>query len=227
MGRLSLLLVGVLLTFSLATHHGVYFEKLANMVHTTEHHTVVLRLGFSSVLKDLGTLDTKLLTALQHANNTSSFYSHFAQLISTLRVNVHQLRTHTVDYLATFKGYETPKPGRVRKSSLIGTFTARILGLATDEDLDSLIDTVNSNSAKEEGIINRAVSTMKITATHLRKIDLAVNKVNLAVKSMKNHFQKLDSNLAKLDSAFVLSEALTFFTVSVDAVDRTVHQDFA
>ena len=224
MGRLSLLLVGVLLTFSLATHHGVYFEKLANMVHTTEHHTVVLQLGFSSVLKDLGTLDTKLLTSLQHANNTSPFYSHFAQLISTLRVNIHQLRTHTVDYFATFKGYETPKAGRVRRSSLIGTFTARILGLATDEDLDSLIDTVNSNSAKEEGIINRAVSTMKITATHLRKIDLAVNKVNLAVKSMKNHFQKLDSNLAKLDSAFVLSEALTFFPASVDAIDRTVRQ---
>ena len=224
MGRLSLLLVGVLLTFSLATHHGVYFEKLANMVHTTEHHTVVLRLGFSSVLKDLGTLETKLLTALQHANITSPFYSHFAQLITTLCVNIHQLRTHTVDYFATFKGYETPKPGRVKRSSLIGTFTARILGLATDEDLDSLIDTVNSNSAKEEGIINRAVSTMKITATHLRKIDLAVNKVNLAVKSMKNHFQRLDSNLAKLDSAFVLSEALTFFTASVDAVDRTVRQ---
>ena len=224
MGHLSLLLVGVLLTFSFATHHGVYFEKLANMVHTTEHHTVVLRLGFSSVLKDLGTLETKLLTALQHANNSSPFYPHFAQLVTTLRLNIHQLRTHTVDYFATFKGYETPKPGRVKRSSLIGTFAARILGLATDEDLDSLIDTVNSNSKKEEGIINRAVSTMKITATHLRKIDLAVNKVNLAVKSMKNHFQRLDSNLAKLDSAFVLSEALTFFTASVDAVDRTVRQ---
>ena len=53
---------------------------------------------------------------------------------------------------------------------------------------------------------------------------LAVNKVNLTVKSTKNHFQKLDSNLAKLDSAFVLSEALTFFTASIDAVDRTVRQ---
>ena len=89
MGRLSLLLVGVLLTFSFATHHGVYFEKLANMVHTTEHHTVVLRLGFSSVLKDLGTLETKLLTALQHANNSSPFYPHFAQLVTTLRLNIH------------------------------------------------------------------------------------------------------------------------------------------
>ena len=139
-------------------------------------------------------------------------------------MNIHQLRTHTTDYFATFQGYEIPKVGSVKQSSLIGTFTARILGLATDEDLDSLIDTVHSNSAKEEGIINRAISTMKITATHLRKIDLAVNKVNLAVKSMKNHFQALDSNLAKLDSAFVLSEALTFFTASVDAVDRTVRQ---
>ena len=224
MGRLSLLLVGILLTFTLATNHGVYFEKVANMVHTTEHHTVVLRLGFSSVLKDLGTLDTKLLTALQHANSTSPFYSHFSQLISTLRVNIHQLRTYTTDYFQTFQGYKSPTPGRVKRSSLLDTLTARILGLATDEDLDSLIDTVNSNAAKEEGIINRVVSTMKITATHLRKVDLAVNKVNLAVKSMKNHFQKLDTNLAKLDSAFVLSEALTFFTASVDAVDRTVRQ---
>ena len=194
------------------------------MVHTTEHHTVVLRLGFSSVLNDLGTLETKLLTALQHANSSSPFYPHFAELVTTLRLNIHQLKTHTVDYFATFKGYEKPKEGRVKRSSLIGTFAARILGLATDEDLDSLVNLVNSNSKKEEGIINRAVSTMKITATHLRKVDLAVNKVNLAVKSMKNHFQKLDSNLAKLDSAFVLSEALTFFTASVDAVDRTVRQ---
>ena len=224
MGRLSLLLVVVLLTFSFATHHGVYFEKLANMVHTTEHHTVVLRLGFSSVLNDLGTLETKLLTALQHANSSSPFYPHFAELVTTLRLNIHQLKTHTVDYFATFKGYEKPKEGRVKRSSLIGTFAARILGLATDEDLDSLVNLVNSNSKKEEGIINRAVSTMKITATHLHKVDLAVNKANLAVKSMKNHFQKLDSNLAKLDSAFVLSEALTFFTASVDAVDRTVRQ---
>ena len=112
---------------------------------------------------------------------------------------------------------------RSKRSNILGTFAARILGLATDPDLKFVIDVENENSHKK-GVINRAVSTIKITETHLCKVVKAINKANLAVTSMKNHFQKLDKNLAQLDSAFVLAEALTFFTASVDTIDRTVRR---
>ena len=121
------------------------------------------------------------------------------------------LQTHTIDFFQTFSGYKPQKHTRSKRSNIIVTVTARILGLVTDDDLTSIIDTVNSNSHKEEGIINRVVSTMEITSTHLHKIDLAINKANIAVTSLKNHFTKTDENLAKLDSAFVLAESLNFF----------------
>ena len=145
-------------------------------------------------------------------------------MITTLRTNIRQLKTQTTDFFETFEGHKPHKHGRSKRSNILGTVTAKILCLATDNDLNSVIDTVNANSHKEEGIINRVISTTKITTTHLRKVDLAINKANLAVTSLKNHFSKIDANLAKLDSAFVLAEALTFFTASVDAVDRAVRQ---
>ena len=224
MGFFSLLLVAILLPYSISIQSGVYFERLANMIHTTEHHNVVLKLEFSHVIHDLRTLDTKLQTAIKHANRTSPFYDHFVRLITSLRTNVHQLQTHTVNFFQTFSGYKEQKFTRSKRSNILGTVTARILGLVTDDDLASIIDTVNSNSHKEEGIINRVVSTMKITSTHLCKIDLAISKVNLAVTSLKNHFTHTEANLAKLDSAFVLAESLNFFTASVEAVDRTIRQ---
>ena len=224
MGFFSLLLVGVLLNYSISMQSGVYFELLANMIHTTEHHNVVLRLEFSEVLKDLETLDTKLQTAIKHANRTSPFYDHFVQLITILHTNIRQLKTQTTDFFQTFQGYKPQKHGRSKRSNILGTVTARILGLITDDDIASIIDTVNANSHREEGIINRVISTMKITTTHLRKVDLAIKKAKLAVESLKNHFAKTDANLAKLDSAFVFAESLNFFTASIDAVDRTVRQ---
>ena len=224
MGFFSLLLVSLLLPYSISVQSGVYFERLANMIHTTEHHNVVLKLEFSHVIHDLRTLDSRLQTAIKHASRTSPFYDHFARLMTTLRTNVHELQTHTEDFFQTFTGYKPQKHTRVKRSNILGTVTARILGLVTDDDLTSVIDTVNSNSHKEEGIINRVVSTLKITSTHLHKIDLAINKANLAVTSLKNHFTQTDENLAKLDSAFVLAESLNFFTASVEAVDKTICQ---
>ena len=224
MGFFCLLLIGVLLPFSISVQSGVYFERLANMIHTTEHHNVVLRLELSDVINDLKTLDSKLQTAIKHANQTSPFYDHFAQLITVLHTNIHHLQTETTDFFQTFTGYKPQKHGRSKRSNIFGTVTARILGLVTDDDIASVIDTVNANSHKKEGIINRVVSTIKITSTHLRKVDLAINKANLTVTSLKNHFTKTDANLAKLDSAFVLAESLNFFTTSVNAVDRTVRQ---
>ena len=176
MGFFSLLLVGVLLLFSISMQSGVYFERLANMIHTTEHHNVVLRLEFSDVINDLKTLDSKLQTAIKQLNRTSPFYDHFAQLITVLRTNIRHLQTQTTDFFQTFTGYKPQKHGRSKRSNILGTVTARILGLVTDDDIASVIDTVNANSHKEEGIINRVVSTMKITSTHLRKLILPLTK---------------------------------------------------
>ena len=53
MGFLSLLLVAVLLPFIVSMQNGVYFEKIATVVHTTEHHDVVIRLGLEDTLKKL------------------------------------------------------------------------------------------------------------------------------------------------------------------------------
>ena len=224
MGFLSLLLVSLLLNYSLSVPSGVYFEKLATLVHSSEHHNVVLRLEFGPVLDNLHNLDRKLQDAIKHVNSTSPFYHHFAQLMVSLRINLKTLRTQTLDFFETFEGYVPEKQGRQKRSNILGTLTARVLGLVTDDDLQSIIDTVNANSHKEEGIVNRVVSTMKITTTHLRKVDLAINKANLAVTSLRNHFNKLDTHMAQLNSAFVLAEALTFFTASVNTVERTVRQ---
>ena len=221
MGFLSLLLVAVLLPFSVSMQNGVYFEKIAAVVHTTEHHDVVIRLGFEDTLKNLGTIDKHLKDAIKQTNRASPFYGHFSQLTMNLKTTVHQLKTHVTDFFVTFDGYKTSTHQRSKRSNILGTFAARILGLATDTDLKSVIDVVNENSHKE-GVINRVVSTVKITETHLHKVVKAINKTNLTVTSMKNHFQKLDKNMAQLDSAFVLVEALTFFSASMDTIDRTV-----
>ena len=145
-------------------------------------------------------------------------------MTTNLRTTIHQLKTHVTDFFGTFDGYKTSAHQRSKRSNILGTFAARILGLATDTDLKLVIHIVNKNLHKEEGVINRTVSTITITETHLRKVVKAINKANLAMTSMKNHFQKLEKNFAQLDSAFVLAEALTFFTASVDTIDRTVRR---
>ena len=184
MGFISLLLVAVLLPFSVSMTNGVYFEKIATVVHTTEHHDVVIRLNFEDTLKNLGTIDQHLKDAIKQTNRSLPFYGYFLQLISNLRTTVHQLKTHITDFFGTLDEYKTSTHQRSNRSNILWTFAARILGLATDTNLKSVIDVIN------EGVINRAISTIKITETHLRKVVKAINKANLAVTSLKNHFQK-------------------------------------
>ena len=98
MGFLSLLLVVVLLPFSGSMQNGVYFEKIATVVHMTEHHDVVIWLGFEDTLKNLGTIDQHLKDDIKQGNRSSPYYGHFLQLTTNLETAVHQLKTHETDF---------------------------------------------------------------------------------------------------------------------------------
>lgn len=221
---LLILVLGVGVIQTLDIKHGVVFEQLPPLTHSSISHHIFVKLDLGSVLSDIDTIDDHLRQSIKQTNRTNPFYTHFHTMVSNLRQNMYTLKSDTRNFLATYEGYAPHKHGRAKRANLIGQFAARVFGFATDDDLMKVVHQVDANFQQTAQTLNKQVSTIRASSRHLDKVVKAVTKAQLAVEAITNHVKKIDKVMANLDTSFVTAESLQFLTSSVDAADTAVRR---
>ena len=195
------------MTVSQTVKEGVYFSppRLLNLV--SEYHNLVLTFNASVALENIGLLRRAVFDSLHAVPKDNAFAQHYTAQLKELS---SALTDKEADFRAFLETLNTTPHTHRRKRNLAGQVVATLFGLPTDEEIQNIVQQINTHEEKEKKVINKAISSLEVTNTQVARLTSATKKARLALMALRGHFKKIDAALANVSTNLVLVETLDF-----------------
>ena len=197
-------------------HEGVYFSNpLASQIVTSTHH-LVLKLDLKKNMNQIDLVKRSITDAIHTAPKGNPFTPSFQTELRELALTLTNQQRKFNEFINTQEN-----TSRTKRTPLIGTLFADLLGLPTNDEITDIIHQINSHENQTQTVLNRVVSALSITDKQVRRLTSASAKAATAIKGLRAHVLKLDQALIKIDTNLIMAESLNFLEF---AVSRTLNE---
>ena len=198
---------------------GVVFDRTTDLAFSAQSHVLVLTFDLRQVFDQLDAVFKMTVTAAKRAREkpdplTALFVHETLKIAKTVNDSIADLR----NFQLTF---EREKPAR-EKRSLFGWVIGRSLGLATDDELQDLVDQINMKDVKTHTMINQLVSHISVTDKQLARLVKAAENVNSVLTGLTQHLHATDEIMAGLRRDIVLAQTLNILAFSAVDIQQEV-----
>ena len=199
---------------------GVEFIGLKEISWVSETHTLISHLNMTKILAKITELERSILYTQRVPPNQHGLAVHFKEQLNQMSTCLRMKRNEMEEFLQI---NEEPKTNRTKRS-LAGRIIASLFDLASNEDVEGIVQQINRNEKDIEETVNKLASIVKLTNRQVHRITVAEKKAALTIKAIGHHFKKTDAILANISTELVMAESVDFLEgatqVTLTEVDR-------
>ena len=202
-------------------NHGVVFEHFGDLSVCSRTHTLGLVFRTTNVSRQVGILSQMIQAAGLVANEQKGALTpYFVQEVTKITHSVNETAADLSEFLQSFS--DTPTHRVKRSTNLLGYLAGSVLGLATDDELEDLVQLVNADRKGTHVVLNQETSYMEVTDRQMGRLTRATMQIENAYLGLVNHIRKTDAHMASLDRHMVLGQVLTFLGFSAMEIQNEV-----